>query len=299
MENAKPKVWVTGASGLLGGNCMKVFADKGYSVLGTHYNYSTDFTEFFDTTNLDEEKNCDIAGYAPKIIVHCGALTHVDYCELHPHDSRLHNVTAVHNIMALAERFNAYLVFISTDYVFDGIKGPYDEHSIPNPLSVYGKDKRDAEIIVQRYERHLIIRITNVYGDEVRGKNFVSRIIDQAMKGQHLTLHLPQDQYATPVNAYDVALAIEMLASCNAKGIYHIAGTDYMNRIQLALRVLSYYHSASYNLQPLWTEEMNQAAKRPLQGGLKNNKFMTLFPDFLFSTVDEYVSQKAKSLRQG
>ncbi len=292
MESSKVKIWISGASGLLGGNCLKVFKDAGYTVVGTHYNFETDDTVFFDTTDLENKQNFDILRYAPKIIIHCGALTHVDYCEQHPKESRLHNFTAACNMLSLAESLNAYIVFISTDYVFDGIRGPYDEQSHPHPLSVYGKDKWEAERNIQNYEKHLIIRITNVYGDEIRGKNFVSRIIEQAAKGKQLQLHLPQDQYATPVNAYDVAWAILLLTNHGATGVYHISGTDYMNRIQLALRILSYFPDAKYDLQPLWTEEMKQAARRPLQGGLKNGKFMTLFPDFVFSTVDEYVISK-------
>jgi dTDP-4-dehydrorhamnose reductase len=297
MENSKPKVWITGASGLLGSNCMSVFKDAGYPVLGSHYNFKTDDTVYFDTSDLENSKNYDILKYAPKLIIHCGALTHVDYCEQHPKESRLHNFTAVCNMLSLAESLNAYFVFISTDYVFDGIRGPYDEQCHPHPLSVYGRDKWEAELNVQNYDKHLVIRITNVYGDEVRGKNFVSRIIEQAIHKQRLQLNLPQDQYATPVNAYDVARAILLLFTHSATGIFHISGTDYMNRIQLALRILSYFPEAKYNLTAMWTDEMKQAARRPLQGGLKNSKFMTLFPDFVFGTVDEYVTNKIRSLR--
>jgi dTDP-4-dehydrorhamnose reductase len=107
-----------------------------------------------------------------------------------------------------------------------------------------------------------------------------------------LTLKLPVDQYATPINAHDIARAINLLLKDDQQGIYNIASTDYMNRVQLALRILKYFPKASYDLIPLTTQEMNPPAARPLQGGLKSNKFLSKYPNFLFSTVDEYVSEK-------
>ncbi|MBP8192256.1 MAG: sugar nucleotide-binding protein, partial [Chitinophagales bacterium] len=84
-----------------------------------------------------------------------------------------------------------------------------------------------------------------------------------------------------------------LLLTDRKSGVYNIAGTDYMNRVQLALTILKYFPDASYELIPLTTEQINAPAARPLQGGLKNKKFMSEYPDFRFSTVDDYVSYKS------
>lgn len=287
------KILIIGASGLVGGNCLRYLSTQNHDCIGTYFSYPAKDTVYYDTLNIENPDNFDLDAFAPEVIIHCGALTHVDYCEQHPEESERLTVQSTQNVIEIARKFSTKLIFISTDYIFDGENGPYDEEAIANPISVYGQHKWEAEELIKKSNlHHIILRITNVYGDEERGKNFVARIIEQATKGQHLTLKLPVDQYATPINAHDIARAINLLLKADEQGIYNIASTDYMNRVQLALRILKYFPKASYDLIPLTTQEMNPPAARPLQGGLKSNKFLSQFPDFLFSTVDEYVCGK-------
>ena len=133
-----------------------------------------------------------------------------------------------------------------------------------------------------------------MYGDEERGKNFIARIIQQCKDAQHLTLKLPIDQYATPTNAMDIAKAMYLLLKDEHKGVFNIGSTDYMNRVALALRVLKYFPEASYELIPLSTAQLQQAAARPLLGGFISTKFHQLYPEFLFSTVDDYMQKQSK-----
>lgn len=287
------KILIIGASGLVGSNCLKYLSAQGHNCIGTYFSYPASGTVFYNTLQADNPDNFDVENFKPEIIIHCGALTHVDYCEQHEDESYRLTVQSTQNILELARRHSAKIVFISTDYIFDGQNGPYDESAEANPISIYGRHKWDAEQLISQSElEHLILRITNVYGDEERGKNFVARIIDQAVKGQHLTLKLPVDQYATPVNAADIARAIALLLKDEKTGVYNIASTDYMNRVQLALSVLKYFPEATYDLYPMTTEQMAPPAARPLQGGLKTAKFLSAYPDFVFSTVDDYVSRK-------
>ncbi len=287
------KIFISGASGLVGGNCQKYFLEQGAEVLGTYFSFPTENTVFFNSLNLADEKNADVKAFNPDVIVHCGALTHVDYCEDNEEESYQKTVQSTVNLLALAKECNARFVYISTDYVFDGIDGPYAEEDVFNPLGVYAEHKLVGEQAVQGSGvSSLILRITNVYGDEVRGKNFIARIIQQCKEGKELTLKLPVDQYATPVNALDVAKSMWLLLNDNKEGVYHIASTDYVNRVELALRVLKYFPEAKYELLPQFTEDLNQAAERPLLGGLLTSKFSAEYPTFLFSNVDDYVSSK-------
>ncbi len=291
------KVFIVGASGLVGSNCLRYFKQKGVDCIGTYFSYEAKDTVYFDTLNLGNVNNFDVHDFQPDVILHCGALTHVDYCEQNEAESYEKTVVSTQNVIILANKLNAKLVFISSDYIFDGKNGPYDEHAIINPISVYGKHKLQAEqAVTAANENNIVIRITNVYGDEERGKNFVSRIIEQVFEQQKLTLRLPIDQYATPINAFDIARCLYLLLNDRKSGIYNIAGTDYMNRIQLALTILKYFPDAGYELIPMTTEQIAAPAARPLQGGLKNKKFMTEYPDFRFSTVDDYVSYKSMML---
>lgn len=288
------KILIIGASGLVGNNCLRYFKQKDWNCVGTYFSYEAANTVFFDTLNLDNENNFNVTQFKPNVIVHCGALTHVDYCEQNEAESYEKTVVSTKNVIRLANELQAKLVFISTDYVFDGENGPYDEEANVRPISVYGKHKLVAEqAVLAANAQNLVLRITNVYGDEERGKNFVSRIIDQIFEQQKLTLRLPIDQYATPINAADIARCMYLLLRDNKSGIYNIAGTDYMNRVQLALTILKYFPEAEYELIPQTTTQIAAPAARPLQGGLKNKKFMSEYPDFRFNTVDDYVNHKS------
>ncbi len=267
----------------------------GWEVVGTHLSYSTDATVFYNTLEPGHPDNFDVKAFAPDVIVHCGALTHVDYCESNPEESYEKTVQSTRNLIDLALACKAKFVFISTDYVFDGHNGPYREEASVNPLSVYGRHKLEAETLsLEALPDTLVLRVTNVYGDELRGKNFVARIVEQCREGKKLTLKLPYDQFANPTNAFDIARAMFVLLRDGKKGIYHIGGSDYMNRVELALRVISYFPGAAYDLVPVSTAELQQPAARPLLGGFVKLKFASEYPDFLFGTVDSYLQSLLK-----
>ncbi|MBL7764721.1 MAG: SDR family oxidoreductase [Chitinophagaceae bacterium] len=287
------KVFISGASGLIGSNCLKYFKVMGWNAVGSYFSYPTSDTVYFDTLNPDHADNFNLSDFQPDVIVHCGALTHVDYCEDHIEESEQKTVHSTKNLIELARRFNSKLVYISTDYVFDGQHGPYHENDTTNPLSVYAKHKLEAEeMVLRELTNCLVLRVTNVYGNEEREKNFVSRIIRQCLNGEKLKLKLPLDQYATPVNAWDVARAMYLLLRDQHLGIFHMASTDWMNRVELALTVLKYFPNAEYELIAETTEQLQQAAKRPLMGGLQKTRFAQLYPEFLFSNVDDFVRIK-------
>ncbi|MDB5233179.1 MAG: dTDP-4-dehydrorhamnose reductase [Hymenobacter sp.] len=285
-------VLILGASGLVGGNILTYlsgFVD--YAVRGTHFSFPTDATCFFNTADLSDLANADaLHEFFPDVVVHCGALTFVDYCEQHPEVSFEKTVSSTRNALELARQHKAMFVYISTDYVFDGQRGPYMEKDAVNPICVYGAHKLQAEQLVQQSGLpYLILRITNVYGTEVRGKNFIARLLTQMQNSEQIRLSLPYDQYATPINALDVARALKLLLDQGRQGIYHLAGTDYLNRYQLADRVISNFAYDKASLTPVTTATLPQQAPRPLKAGLLAHKFLSEFPDFRFSNVDDFL----------
>ncbi len=287
------KILIVGASGLVGGNCFRLFTElKNTKVLGTYFSFPADSTIPYNTLAEDYLENSTINDFQPTHIIHAGALTHVDYCEAHVEESYQKTVQSTMNMIELAKKHSAQLIYISTDYVFDGQSGPYLEEEEVNPISVYAEHKLQAEQLAVQYGNSLSLRITNVYGDELRNKNFVSRIIDACKAGEKLHLRLPLDQYATPVNAWDVARAINVLTQDGHSGVFNIASTDFLNRIQLAERVLQHYPDSAITMEALKTSDLNQPAKRPLLGGLITAKFNSLYPNFSFGTVENYIRSK-------
>ena len=294
------KTLILGASGLVGGNCMRYFQSKSdMDVVGTYFSYQAEGTVPFNTLDLNAKDNFDIDAYSPDVILHCGALTWVDYCEEHVDESYQKTVQSTLNAIDLCKRYNAKLVFVSTDYIFDGTAGPYEEDAPLNPLSVYGKHKLEAEEAVKNQlpNDHLVLRITNVYGDEERGKNFVARMIQNALNPEGMALKLPFDQYATPVNAADIAKALYLLLKDQKTGVYNIASTDFVNRVQLAQQVLRFFPNHGVTLEPVDTATFNPPADRPLVGGLISKKFLAEYPHFRFTNVSEYVAEKVKEVK--
>ncbi|RKY53451.1 MAG: hypothetical protein DRP93_06555 [Candidatus Neomarinimicrobiota bacterium] len=287
------KVFIIGASGLVGGNCLQCMSENpDFDVIGSHYMFATNDTEYFDVFN-PAKTTFDLKAFDPDVIIHTGAMTHVDYCETHQDESYKHTVKSTEAAIELANSFNAKFVYISTDYIFDGKSGPYTEDAATNPLSIYGRHKLLAENIVkERCEDYLILRITNVYGKEIRGKNFIAFLIKTAKSGEAKHLRLPIDQYATPINAADIGKIVCRLILDSKQGVYHLASDEYINRVELAEKVLTYFPNHKIKLEALSTAELGQAALRPLKGGLKTDKIKNEYPDFVFSTVDSYLEDE-------
>ena len=285
------RVLILGASGLIGGNLLRLLNEEnGYEAVGTYFSYQAKGTVKYNTLDPEDSGNFDVKSFQADVIVHCGALTWVDYCEGNREESFQKTVQSTVNALDLARTYNARFVFISTDYVFDGVEGPYREKDEVNAISVYGSHKLEAEKeVVTSGLDYLILRVTNVYGDEERGKNFIARLAQKAMDGAVENMAFPYDQYATPINAWDVARVTEVLMSDGKTGLYHLASTDYLNRYQLAMRVLSHFQRHNIAVRPISTSELAQAARRPLNGGLIASKFIAEYPDFVFSNVDDYV----------
>jgi len=284
------KVLIIGASGLVGSNLYHTFNKENKAGIntGTHLSYPTDYTVYFDTL---KEIPLKVSKEKWDVIIHTGALTNVDQCENEEDLSYQLTVASTKMLLLLAKKDNSKFVYISTDYVFNGKNGPYTETDEVNPLNIYGKHKLESEKIVTNYSNHLILRITNVYGDEIRNKNFISRITDTLKQQENLLIKAPIDQFATPINAEDVAKAIYLLVNDNKTGIYHLAGTDYLSRVQLLQRI-NLYHSNKIKIEPIKTASLNQAAPRPLHGGLIAAKFISEYPEFIFSNVDDYLKKQ-------
>ena len=279
-------ILIVGASGLIGGNCYHLLKGT-HQVYGTHLSFETNYTFKLNPSSSGDIRLLDKLNL--NIIIHTGALTHVDRCETEPELSYKFTVQSTINLVDYAKAKDITFLYTSTDYVFDGLDGPYKETDQVNPLSVYGKHKLLAEEYIQKnLSKYFIARITNVYGDELRNKNYVSRTVQALKNGQVLVLEAPYDQFATPVNALDVARVFDLAISNNLRGVYHLGSTDFVSRVQL-LTIIKRYFPDNLFVRGISTKELNQTAKRPLIGGLLSSKLIKEFPEFEFSNLDKYL----------
>jgi dTDP-4-dehydrorhamnose reductase len=261
---------VIGASGQVGEHLFKAIQSADRDVIGT-YNNRTAPGLFF--LNIGEKASVRkfIRIYKPDVIYLPASLTNVDYCELHPKESSKINVQGVKNVVDELKGTNSKLVYFSSDYIFDGVNGPYSELDTPNPISEYGRQKLISEdYISKNLTNYLICRTTVVYSWELQGKNFVQRLIHSLRKGD--VVKIPVDQIGTPTYAPNLSQVVLELVQKDETSIYNIAGPDLISRYDFAWAVAKIFDLDLRHIQGVETKDLNQPAKRPLNGGLIVNK---------------------------
>ncbi|MDP3507035.1 MAG: SDR family oxidoreductase [Candidatus Melainabacteria bacterium] len=213
-----------------------------------------------------------IEDFSPDCIYVAGAYTDVDGCELEPERSNAINVQGVRDVVAAARELSSCrLVYFSSDFVFDGLRGPYDEKAKPSPASVYGKHKVEAErVVASSGLSNVIIRTSTVFGRDPQSKNFIARLLASLQKGESVVV--PDDQIANPT--YNETLADAAIELCNSynQGLFNVAGATRVSRYQLALDAAAIFALPTKLISASSTLALKQAAKRPLMGGLVINR---------------------------
>lgn len=278
------RVFIVGASGFVG-RIMFEYLSREHETHGSFYSNPVKRLIHLDMTDLKAVKDI-LTSLKPDVIIHPAANPNVEYCEEHPKETWQVNVEGSRNIIETAREIGVKFVYFSSDYVFDGTNGPYSEDNVPNPINEYGLQKLAVEKLIKNYlEKYLIIRITIVYGWEPRGKNFVMGLIKNLKNGDFMKV--PYDQIGSPTYANNMIQAVKELIEADKTGIYHVAGTDVMDRYTFAKNVAEIFELDENLLIPVTTNQLDQKAKRPLKAGMKVDK------------VQKDVSIRLMSVRDG
>jgi dTDP-4-dehydrorhamnose reductase len=268
------RVLIIGANGLVGQKLTEVFShDRHFDLLissrqSEAYNTVASFGYVqLDASHLASVKEL-VWNFSPEIIINAAAYTDVDGCERDKELSWKANVSAVENLVIASRLVGARVIHISTDYVFDGKAGPYDETATPNPLSYYGKEKLASENAVRASgENWAIVRTMVVYGVAAKvKKNFAIWLAQELKKGNKV--NIVSDQFGNATLADDLAQGIYELVRQNKRGLYHIAGSDILTRYEFARKLADEFNFDKSLIHPIKTAELNQLAVRPLQSGL-------------------------------
>lgn len=264
----KMKTLITGSSGFLGKNLYERLK-KQHKIVGVDKNKS-EFTDYsIDLADTKETENL-IKIVNPDIIIHTAALSYVDYCETHRKEAYNTNVQVTKNLIGGLENQKAKFIFISSDYVYDGIRGNFNEESKPNPLNYYGRTKLEAEEIVKRYKNYLILRPTVMFGWDEGGKNFFMQLF-QNQKEKKL-MKVPIDQYSNPT---DVNLLVEIIYKSilkNLIGTFVATGPETINRYDFGLKISNVFDFDEKLILPVRTKDLEQIAQRPLNCGTCSSK---------------------------
>lgn len=264
---------ILGASGLVGGAYLRCLRGRGVPVRGT---YRTQPGPGLDPLDLAQGSEAYLDSASPTLVLLTSALTNVDYCESHAEETRERNVRQLEPIVRWCAGARVPLVFFSTDYLFDGKEGPYDEEAPPRPLNVYGRSKLEGERLVGSLPLGAVLRITNVFDVGFDRKNFLIRCLDHLKAGKPLVV--PDDQLATPTYATWLAdqtvalLERGLLCAAGAPRVLHLGCDEMVSRVDFATRVAALLGADASIVRGRPTAELNQAAPRPLRGGLRNDR---------------------------
>jgi dTDP-4-dehydrorhamnose reductase len=279
---------ITGGNGLLG-NKLLAAAGKHYRIftidlqpraVSDHYDHTYLQGDITDKDQITEL----IAATRVDCVIHTAAFTDVDGCERDPDKAWLVNVKGTQNVVSACRKIGAKLIHLSTDFVFNGDHGPYDEEAEPDPINVYGKTKLDSEKIIQSDLNNWVIARTMIlfgYAPGV-GHNFVTWLVQSLDQGEKV--NIVNDQFGTPTLADDLAQALLALLDEDAQGVYNTAGPELVQRHEFAQLIAHSFGFDESLIDETDSVRFKQDARRPLRSGLKMDKFMRK-ARFSFSTL--------------
>jgi dTDP-4-dehydrorhamnose reductase len=212
-----------------------------------------------------------IARVSPNVIVHTAAETNVDRCETERDLARKINVEGTSNIAHVCSKIGAKLILISTDYVFDGNKGGYEETDEPNPISFYGLTKLEAErIAASASPGSLIVRTSVLYGWHPTKLNFATWTLE-GLRG-HRVLKVVKDHLNSPTLADNLADAIRKAIGLGSQGILHIAGKERISRFDFARKIAKRFEFDESLVVPVQMKDLDWIARRPKDSSLNVGK---------------------------
>ena len=258
------KILITGSTGQLGNSLGKVFKSR-YDLVSTSRAKPNKNTNYFlDITNSLLVKDM-VSAISPDIIINLAALTNVDLCESNPDLAHAINFQGVKNLVNV---FKGPIIHLSTDYVFDGKLGQYKENDITNPINVYGISKYKAEkILLEKSKESLVIRTNVLYDYQSKAKSsFLNWVVDSLKRGEKIKV--VDDQFNNPTWTDSISVVIDRAIKADLNGLIHWGDFDWISRYDFANKIADKFNLQSNLIEPIKTEELNQVAPRPLNGGL-------------------------------
>lgn len=272
------KVLITGANGFVGYYLTQQLLQKGFCVVATGkgecrlpFQADNFIYQPLDFTNREEVES-SFEKHQPQVVIHCGAMSKPDECELNKDAAFCVNVTGTIHLLDAAAKSNCFFIFLSTDFVFSGEKGMYKEGDERQPVNYYGETKMLAEDEVKKHlPAWAIVRTVLVYGKPILSRqNILTMVANALRKGEKLNIF--NDQVRTPTYVEDLSKAIVAIVERKAAGIYHISGEDVLSPYQMAQAVAKHLQLDETLIHQVKESDFAQPARRPLITGFDISK---------------------------
>lgn len=274
------RVLVTGATGLLGRAVYKEFQQSNWHTVGCGFRRAR--PKFEQVNLLDSEAvHHLIHDFQPHVIVHCAAERRPDVVESQPDAASQLNVGASGNLAKEAAAIGAFLIYISSDYVFDGTNPPYTEEDIPSPLNLYGKTKLDGEkAVLENNLGAAVLRIPVLYGEVEKLEESAVTVMFDKVQFSNKSANMDHWQQRFPTHVKDVAsvcrqLAEKRMLDPSIKGTFHWSGNEQMTKYEMACAIADAFNLPSSHLRPI-TDSPVIGAQRPKNAQLDCSKLETL-----------------------
>ncbi len=268
------KVLITGATGLYGSKLTQMCIERGFEV----YSCGIQQVSAFDNCvkmNISDKPMVDkvFLNVNPDVVVHAAALTDVDKCETKKQLAWKINVEGTKNIVDASKKHGSFLVYISTDYVFNGTQGLYKETDTPEPINYYGETKLEAENLVEtNLTDYCIERPSVIYGSRpaTGNMNFVLWLIDELK--EHKRLKIVDDQWNTPTLNTNLSEMTLEIVDRRLTGIFHLCGATRVNRLDFAKAIAKMFDLDLDLIDVVKSSDFTWSAKRPMDSSLDTTK---------------------------
>jgi dTDP-4-dehydrorhamnose reductase len=297
----KNRILITGSNGMLGQRTAEFYTGKKtYELLCLSVEEKSviDGVDYISCDLADKDKiKKAVYDFCPDSIINAAAYTNVDKSETERELAWKINVKGVEYLSEAARVIDAHLLHISTDYIFDGKKGPYNETAKPNPIGYYGRTKLASENALKISGINYTVLRTNVlYGIAKNSRpDFVKWVVSMLRDGKQI--RIVTDQINNPTFIDDLVQAINQVIEFRKFGVFNIGGAEFLSRYDFTLRIADYFNLNKSLIVPIKTSDLNQAARRPLKSGLLTIKAQSVL-GFKPHTIDEtlYLMQKELGL---
>jgi len=287
-------IYIAGAGGMLGAAFYRRFS-RNYRLKCTDIDVNENWLEYLDFRDLDAYKK-DVKNFGADYLFHLGALTDLEYCELHPDEAYLTNTISVENAVYIANELDIPMLYISTAGIFDGSKEAFDDWDQPNPLGVYARSKWLGEQLVLTNARNSLVCRAGwmMGGGPQKDKKFIQKLMIQIKAGKR-ELFIVNDKLGTPTYTHDFARNVEELLSRGYWGLYNMVCSGVTDRMEVAttlIQLLGIQNEVGIKEVPSDYFKKQYFAPRPSSERLINRKLRLRNMDFMRNwkvALEEYL----------
>jgi dTDP-4-dehydrorhamnose reductase len=286
------KIFITGGSGLLGSNIIKLASEK-YTIYGSYNKHKICFHNIplLHIDIMNKKQLNVIVKIKPDCIIHCAAIVNIDECEKNPEFAYQQNVQGTENIVEVAEAVDSFLIYISTDAVFDGKKGNYSEEDSPNPINVYGETKLKAEQIVQKSSCKSCIVRTNIYGWNKLEKLSLAEWMIYQLENNKVLYGFIDVQF-TPILVNNLSEMLFEIYEKKIQGILNVAGLESCSKFEFAKKIANVFQLNKNLIKPVSIDTVDLIAIRGKNLSLNTKKIQSLLKTPLYNVEEGLCEMK-------